>query len=317
MRRVRRLVIAPAAAVIGAVALERFRGRRDLAAHPAPGRLIDVGGYRLHLDVTGDGEGPLVVLEAALGGSSLDWTGLGEINGMRVCRYDRAGFGWSDRAPRDRMAPVAQVEALHTALERAGMPPPYVLVGHSLGGIYVQVFARMYPEDVAGMVLVDGAHPDLLRRLPAEAARQQFRMIQLLRWLRFLAPLGLFRVAGKYVANVDTLPEQVRPLARALGYQTKCFFAIYDEVSQLVAADPADVAARPLPDVPLVVLTSGSHRELPHAELSLELQKELAALVPRGRQVPVDGSGHFIQTDDPAAVREAIIDVTALASGRG
>lgn len=273
-----------------------------------PGRLVDVGGYRLHLQVIGT-DGPVVVLESALGGSSLDWAGLAEMEGVRLCRYDRAGFGWSDRAPWPCMTPDAQMETLRRALSAAELPPPYVLVGHSLGAIYVQVFARMFPDEVAGVVLVDGAHPDLLRRLPPEAARQQFRMIQLLRWLRFLAPTGLFRLAKKYVANVETLPPDVRPLARALGSQTKCYFAIYDEVSQLVTGDPSAVAAAPMPDVPLVVLTSASQRELPHAAVHLALQQELAALVPRGRQVFVEGSGHFIQTDDPAAVRAAIADV--------
>jgi pimeloyl-ACP methyl ester carboxylesterase len=139
---------------------ESIAEANDARAYPAPGRMIDVGGYRLHLNCVGAGS-PTVVIEAALGDSSLSWSSSVQPAAgrtTRVCTYDRAGMGYSDPGPLPRTA-ERFVEELHTVLLRADEPGPYVLVGHSLGGLPVRVFAHKYPTEMVGVVLVDSMSP--------------------------------------------------------------------------------------------------------------------------------------------------------------
>jgi pimeloyl-ACP methyl ester carboxylesterase len=135
------------------------------SAPTAAGRMIDVGGHRLYIECTGSG-GPAVILQAGLGASSSSWAGIAPAVAAttRVCTYDRAGHGRSDEAgPQDG---IALATDLHTLLERAGVAGPYILVGHSSGGPYVRVFAAQYPDEVAGMVLLDAQPADAFTALP-------------------------------------------------------------------------------------------------------------------------------------------------------
>ena len=148
--------------------MQTLAARRDAERYPAPGRMVDVGGYRLHLQVVGDGSGgPTVVLEAGLDSFSTNWywvqTALA--SSMRVVAYDRAGLGWSDdgSTPRDAQHSAAD---LRTALQRAGIGGPYILAGHSYGGLVVRAFADQYPDEVVGLVLVDASHPDQWLHIP-------------------------------------------------------------------------------------------------------------------------------------------------------
>jgi pimeloyl-ACP methyl ester carboxylesterase len=131
---------------------------RDAERYPAPGQQVDVGGYRLHIQCVGEGS-PTVLLDAGLGGFSLDWSlvqpELAANN--RVCAYDRAGYGWSDPGPQPR-TPSHIADELHTMLVNAGVQGPYVLVGHSAAGKHVRFYATRYPQDVVGMVLVEARH---------------------------------------------------------------------------------------------------------------------------------------------------------------
>ena len=147
-----------AAAAVGG-AFETVGLASDRGSYPAPGRLYDVGGYRLHLDCTGSG-GPTVVLTSGLGAFSASWARIEPAlaGTTRVCRYDRAGQGWSDDAPHPQDG-LAAADDLHTLLSRAGEDGPYVLVGHSIGGDYAMTYAARYPEQVAGMVLLDTTPP--------------------------------------------------------------------------------------------------------------------------------------------------------------
>src|SRR4030095_1843213 len=138
---------------------ETLREAADAKAYPMPGRLIDVGGHRLHLSCTGSGT-PTVVLEPGAGGTSsvVGWSAPAVARDTRVCVYDRAGRGWSE--PASTAQDGAQIATdLHTLLQRGDVPGPYVLAGHSFGGLYVLTFAARYPDEVAGMVLVDSTAP--------------------------------------------------------------------------------------------------------------------------------------------------------------
>src|SRR5215510_15566103 len=136
---------------------------------PPPGKLIDVGGWRLHLNCTGEvrASQPTVILEAGMGDFSAEWSLVqpGVAKFARVCSYDRAGDGWSDWGPIPRTLHQVVYE-LHTLLDRAGVKPPFVLVGHSYGGWVVRLYASIYPTEVAGMVLVEGGADNPVRMLP-------------------------------------------------------------------------------------------------------------------------------------------------------
>jgi pimeloyl-ACP methyl ester carboxylesterase len=138
------------------------------AAPPPIGQLVDAGGYRLHVACQGEG-GPTVVMEAATGETGLLWSLVqpGVAQTTRTCVYDRAGLGWSDPSPRPRTAAV-MVEELRSLLASAEVPGPYVVVGHSFGGLLVRLYAARYPQEVAGLLLVDSAHEDQYRRAPSE-----------------------------------------------------------------------------------------------------------------------------------------------------
>ncbi len=161
-----------------------------------PGRLVDVGGFKLHVNCAGEGS-PAVVLDAALGGSSISWSLVQPdvAADTRVCSYDRAGFGWSEAGPMPRTASRIAGE-LHVLLDRAGVPPPFVLVGHSFGGFVMRIFAGRYRSDVAGLVLVDPAHPaDWMTPSPKEQLKIE-RGRQLCRHGTAAARMGIARVVG-------------------------------------------------------------------------------------------------------------------------
>lgn len=145
----------------------------DERNYQPPGKLIDVGGYRLHLNCIGEGT-PTIVMDAGLDGDSLDWSGVQPevAKFSRVCTYDRAGIGWSETGISPRTSQQIVTE-LHTLLSNAGVQAPFVLVGHSLAGINVQLYASQYPDEVAGMILVDSSHENQLSvkefRIPAFA----------------------------------------------------------------------------------------------------------------------------------------------------
>ena len=161
--RSRRWLLNPVLAMLALAAIgggyETVREATDARAYPMPGRLIDVGGHRLHLHCTGSGS-PTVVLEPGAGetSSNLGWIAPAVARDTRVCVYDRAGRGWSE--PADNPPDGEQIATdLHTLLQRGHIAGPYVLAGHSFGGLYALTFAARYPGEVAGMVLVDSTAP--------------------------------------------------------------------------------------------------------------------------------------------------------------
>src|SRR5829696_9123890 len=160
------IVVLLALAVLGAI-YQAIATELAERAYPAPGEMVEVGGYRLHINYTGQGS-PTVILDGGLGEFSAQWVRVQqEVSGTtRVCAYDRAGMGWSEMGPDPRDARQITSE-LHTLLGKAGIEGPYVLVGHSFGGMYMQTYAARYPDEVAGVVLVDSStDPDQFSHQP-------------------------------------------------------------------------------------------------------------------------------------------------------
>ena len=161
-----------ALAVIGAI-YQTFGTEIYRRIYPPPGELVDVGGHRLHINCVGEGS-PTVILESGLGAGSVDWANIQPevADTTRVCAYDRAGTGWSEPGPGPG-DPQQIAGELHTLLGNAGIDGPYVLVGHSFGGLYVRMYDDLYPNEVEGMVLVDSSHPEQsTRSAEAQAASE-------------------------------------------------------------------------------------------------------------------------------------------------
>jgi pimeloyl-ACP methyl ester carboxylesterase len=223
-----------------------------------PGRLIDVGGHKLHIDCTGTGS-PTVVLEPGLGEAStaMAWIAPHVATTTRVCVYDRAGRGWSETAA-DPQDGIKVATDLHTLLERAGEPGPYVLAGHSAGGIYVLNFAARYPGQVAGVVLLDSMHPEQYTRIGSwPGFYEMYRRASGV--LPSLARLGLGRVF--YQNAYRELPAHARDEQRAFWSTPRHSRSVRDEFSEIRTAMTQAHTLTSLGDRPLVVVTAEKDAE--------------------------------------------------------
>jgi pimeloyl-ACP methyl ester carboxylesterase len=169
---------------------------RERSAFPIPGRLVDVGGYKMHLYCTGQGS-PAVILDSGLGDSFIAWQKVQPqiATFVRVCSYDRAGMGYSEASPRARTS-IVFAEELHQLLHNTGMAPPYILVGHSMAAYNIRLYASIFKSDVAGIVLVDGCHPDQLKRFPRELDAMNPQWIREGKLLELTSPIGIPRMLG-------------------------------------------------------------------------------------------------------------------------
>lgn len=224
----------------------------DRRMYVAPGQLVDVGGHRLHLDCVGSGT-PTVVLESGLGetGTYWGWISPAVASDTRVCVYDRAGRGWSDPVSLPQHG-VAVATDLHTLLERAHVPGPFVLVGHSSGAQYVRIFAGRYPEQVAGMVLLDGQPAEAFEGLPAYPTFYEgFHRIVAL--LPSLARLDI----GRLVVRADlALPAHSRETQRIHHASPRLYRSLRDEFDALPSSLAQARSFQSLGNQPLVVVTA-------------------------------------------------------------
>lgn len=262
----------------------------------APGTRVWIGDHSLHLNCQGSGS-PVVVFESGLGGTSLDWSRVQPdvAKFTKACSYDRAGYGYSGAGPRPRNG-ARIVSELNKLLGYGGAAPPYVLVGHSFGGLSMSLFARSFPQKTVGMVLVDAAHEDQFVRFE----RAQVRPL--------LPGNGRF-IIGNHLQIPEHLPAQLQFLARQLAAKPAAVASLYSELRHFRTSAAQVRAAHPLPHVPLVVI---SHRIDESAEVTaldrewLGLQKDLAALSNHGRLVMAQTHEHYIQLRTPDVVVEAI-----------
>lgn len=311
---------------------------------PPPGRLIDVGGWRLHLYCTGEARPsqPTVILEAGLGDFSVEWSLVQPklADSGRVCSYDRAGTGWSELGPHPRLMHQI-VHELHLLLAKAGVRPPFVLVGHSYGGWLVRLYGSKHPAEVAGMVLIEGGFDNPWRMvngklvraeelvtgkpipavktsgpltesdIPADAFKQMKAGAE---WLvkgannppRDKLPAGAQRMRSWVLSRWQHVAAGVNPFEA-------------DELAMLRAE--RDDGRNPLGDKPLVVITRGiadeggpggnevelERRKKEHAELARSLSR-------KGKQVIAERSGHHVQLEQPEVVIDSVRDVVAAAS---
>lgn len=309
-------------AIIGAI--YEFIGQwRDARRFNQRGHFVRGGSIRMNIDCSGRGS-PTVILESGSGGPSIDWLMVQPevATFTRVCSYDRAGYGWSDSGPEPRSS-LQIAQELKMLLQTAGENGPYLLVGHSMGGYDVRVYAGLYPNDVVGMVLVDASHEDQELRAP-ESIRQRLRDYRRhpgwkkLKYF-FQLHLGWARLwAGRDAPEV--WPKAFREEQEFLTLPTKHQFAVIDEDQVFATLSAAEVrSAGSLGDRPLIVLTATRQDdispEIPPEDAKAEeylwvheLQPDLTRLSTRGKQVIVDSS-HEMPTECPEVVVSAIHEV--------
>lgn len=303
--------------------------------YPAPpGHLIDVGGHRLHLQCQGRGT-PAVVFDAALGASSLSWSlvmpRVADVT--HACVYDRAGFGWSERGSLPRTAGRIANE-LRDLLERAEVPTPWLLVGHSYGGLVMRLLAARQTSKVAGLVLVEPAHPDEWMEPTEERQRQIVRGTRLCRlgtratrlgiggaiaglasmgaigaaWalVRIISRGTLGRADENLIAPVWKLPVETRRILKHTWTQPKFFEALGSQIESISESARQVLSEEPTHcgHLPLIVVTSAQA-----TEERMRADASMARRSARGRHIIVADSGHWIPLDAPDAVVKVIVDL--------
>ncbi len=259
---------------------------------PMPGKRYDVGGYSIHMLCKGQGE-PTVIIDAGLGDDSTDWFDIQNHTAVetRVCVFDRPGYGWSDAGPQPRNSLRISNE-MEKLIQKAKIPGPYVLVGHSFGGYNIRVFAAHHPQQIAGMVLVDASHENQYEALNIKLPKHFDRKGNIL-----VLPKADGTVSDKHRA----LRERAIHAARAE------ISSLYQSASQV--RHNAD-----LPKIPLIVISRGQPESLGRdaenrERIWLELQHDLWKLTPISQQIFANQSGHDIHQEQPELVISAINDV--------
>jgi pimeloyl-ACP methyl ester carboxylesterase len=313
--RSRRWLLYPVFAILAIASLgggyETVQEAVDEHTFAMPGRLVDVGGHHLHLNCNGSGS-PTVVLEPGAGGFSsiFGWIAPVVAKDTRVCVYDRAGRGWSE--PGDSPQDAAQIAAdLRAALRTAHIPGPYVLAGHSFGGLYVLTYAASYPDDVAGLVLVDSTAPKAPTGDLATSSDLTNRVTAL---LSSSARLGLARLIG--YSDYSSLPPQSRDESRARGSLASTMRSTLDEYAIANASTSEAGALTDFADKPLIVLTAGEGSSAGWPAK----QDRLAALSSNSAHRVIDGAVHasfVFEKKDAAETTRAILDVVSAVRGSG
>lgn len=300
LHRIRLLVLIGLALLMGATATgllyQAIGTAVDRRTFAPTGRLVDVGGYRMHLHCTGAGS-PTVVLESGAGAPSSVWAWVqpAVAQQTRVCSYDRTGLGWSDSGPHPRDA-ASTAQELHELLLRAGESGPFVLAGHSLGGQYALMFAELYEADAAGLVLIDAQHPDTMFRLPAAQAieRQQQQQIRL---LIILSRLGIVRLLNMAPADAR-LPAEAQAAMNMTKNSTAVVLAMNAEMQAVSTNRDQLHGAGGLGSTPLTVLSATDHGTPELETYTLGLQGELAALSTNSNHEIVAGADHASLVSD-------------------
>jgi pimeloyl-ACP methyl ester carboxylesterase len=296
--------------------------------------MVDVAGRQLHIDVRGSGS-PVVVLEAGIAASSISWSLVQDriAEFTTVASYDRAGFGWSRHAAPHRPTALAAAEELALLLERAGIAPPFILVGHSFGGLIVRIFQQTFPEKVAGLVLIDPVTRIEWARATPQRKKTLARGVALSRRGAFLAHMGVVKLALKLLmagsraipkliartsagkgasvterltGEVRKLPRELWPVIAAHWSEAQCFEAMADSLEKLPVSVRQIQEGRTLGDLPVIVLSAATSDEL-----TIREHEQDARLSTRGEHIIIPAAAHWIQLDRPDVVIDAIKRVLA------
>lgn len=315
------IVLGLAILVAGCFIWQTVAVRADAKAHPAPGKMIDMGGYHLHLYCTGEKkEGASTVI---LTGGSQEWSIHWQLvqpiiaRTSRVCSYDRAGLGWSDPGPMPRSGKALTWE-LDTLLQKSGEAGPYVLVAHSLWGPVAVEYQQEHPDEVSGMVLVETWSSDMFSPVPTEIAQ----MDSTLQMMKVLSTLGIERLLGETgvvpldeMLKTNVLPDAERDTYRAAYYSPEFWDTFQAEYAGLdeTANELRMPSKGSMGALPLVVLEAGQRPadDIPSDEVWKQILTRQSEYSTAGRLELVPDSGHYIQLEKPEIVEQAILEVLA------
>ena len=271
----------------------------DAKAYPPPGKMVDVGGYRLHINCTGSGS-PTVVIESGWGDSSAVWGWVQPevARTTRVCTYDRAGMGWSEASSQPRTAREYANE-LHTLLIKANETGPYVLVGHSMGGFTVLVYAHDYPAEVSGMVLIDPqALPSSGTASSTPAPKPGRTSLPVL-----MARIGVMRLLAGPLGSIQNLPAWDKQAYKASTVTPRSTQTLLDEGRGMSEGGAQARAVTTLGALPLIVLSRGKNQDANWAAS----QAGYLQLSTNSQQFFGEQSDHRIMIEQPEAAVTAII----------
>jgi len=326
LRAVLALLVLLAVLLAAGYAWEQVASSRFADDYPPPGQLVTLAdGRSLHVVVKGGGE-PTLVLESGAGGAHTDWFAVFDelAETTRVIAYDRAGYGWSD--PSQETGITGITADLHAALEALDVSGPLVLVGHSIGGVYVRHYASLHPENIAGLVFVDSSHEEQAERMPPAVVRMLASIQSMASLAATGARFGLLRALYAVGAH-PMLPAGGSERYAAMMNRSTVLSALsreYENIPDSMAQSRA--VAVSFDELPILVLSATEPpRGLPpdmeqHVDamqsLSRELQAELAALSTNARHLWVPDAGHYVQFDQPdVVVKEITAMIEAIRSG--
>jgi len=300
------VVILLAAAIGAGAGFNAIASQYFFSQHGAPGRLYKIDGYKMHLYCTGNGS-PTLVLDAGLSNDSLIWGNVQpELSKItQVCSYDRAGFGWSEPRPEPRDAKRLSDE-LHGLLNAAGVTGPIVLMGHSISGLYIRDYTARHPQNVVGLVFVDGSTPRQDDRFPAEMQLAEKNEDSELRKLEWLSVLGIRREMGG-CAPEEGFAKSVAKMLAEDGCRTSVAVAAAQELSSVPQSGSETIRTGPFGDLPILIFSQDPEQPGPpgfsaEAGKSLsttwnEMQEDLKKLSTRSRRIIAKGSSHYVQID--------------------
>jgi pimeloyl-ACP methyl ester carboxylesterase len=296
--------------------------------YPAPGKMVMVNGHPMHLYCTGSGS-PTLILDSGLGD---DWTVWSRVQPTlskttQVCSYDRAGLGWSDVQSPDHDANTL-ADQLHALLQQGGIPKPFILMGHSIAGVYDRAYIARYPSDIAGMIFVDASTPDQFKRFPPEIQAN----LPSFAWMKWATVFGIARAMGE-CSQVEPGLEPVRGFV----YASNCKVSVVDTgVAEFKDIDRSSDETRhtgPFGNLPILVLSDDPEKMVAGAEAEgagritpdvakkfaatwQGMQEDLKHLSTHGRRIIAKGSGHYVELDRADLVnREVPVFIQQVRSG--
>jgi pimeloyl-ACP methyl ester carboxylesterase len=284
----------------------------DLMKYRPEGQVVPIDKCNLHTIVKGQGS-YTVILESGMGGCALDWCLVQpEVSKFAtVVSYDRAGFGWSIRG-REKSTSREYNNDLRALLHKLELNPPYILVGHSLSGMNMRLFAAEYPDEVAGLVLVDSVHEDRYIFNQAESSRKdQYRKaVKLYKLGYLLAPLGFPRIKKRHIGS-NKLPVHYQIIVKKLGYRPNAFKAVYLELLNATESARQIQNNKLKHDLPILILSAGKQDEYWKKQ-----QVNLKDLSNETKQIIVEDSWHAIQIHKPEEVISAIREIIEMADSK-
>ncbi|MCU6791346.1 alpha/beta hydrolase [Paenibacillus sp. WQ 127069] len=297
---------------------EWISSKQAEANFPPQGKLVDVGGYRLHIHKIGTGS-PTIILEAGSGETSLSWRDIPDqlAKSATVVSYDRAGYAWSEKANRERTG-ANIVSELHSALKKEGIDGPYILVGHSLGGMYTRLFAQAYRDEVTGLVLVDARPENDERDTRAIYEQEKFAGNPPATVLKLLKMSGSLRLFQDVLLEGLVAKEDRDSFINVMAKPS--FFEAKEEEGKLANSTEDAIRGQNLDTLPVRIIARGVPQDYAKAGVSEDNgkrleeiwqagQRELLKISTSSQLIVAKKSGHMVIHDEPSLVVETILSL--------